>query len=493
MDKQSRVKSQITDKVYEVSLDDLDEEDDAFESELYRINVFGKNVIIAPGKPIKDQRIQGLVYFYVYVIKNGKAIAKLGVYEMTTSNSKEIYDLTTFPDGALLMFDLYYNKPLLITEFEEVENTNKVNVEGVNIFDYLNEYVVPETNVVSKIKEQNRKITTLKINIGKNYKETPNLIDEYKELLNIFKDHVIDKALLKSLKTTNPKNFMFVLYVLEFFLNVRFIYIDTDNKIISDDEYKKKIKMPSTISSNIVVVRLGKMAALVKVYEPDTPREIIEEEITELEISNDLTPQIEEEPVDEEPVDEANVKEANVKETPINKGLLSKAQIGTSLNFKPEVEPFQYEPHSPEGPVPNELKIVPSKLKPVTSEVKPFQYEPHSPEGPGPTVINPDYSQDPFNETPKPVNLNNSSNSNNNLTPKEVNLNSSNTNSSNNLTPKEVNLNSSNNNSSNNNSSKTSSGLNLNNTNNESNESSNKTKLPPFNMAGGKLKMKLKK
>ena len=205
MDKQSRVKSQITDKVYEVSLDDLDEEDDAFNSELYRINVFGKNVLIAPGKPIKDKRIQGLVYFYVYVIKNDKAIAKLGVYEMTTSNSKEIYDLTTFPDGGLLMFDLYYNKPLLISEFEESENTNKPSVEGVNIFDYLNEYVVPETNVVGKIKEQNRKITSLKISCTTYYNKikNPDLGTEYKELLNMFKDKVIDKAVLKSVLCNN--------------------------------------------------------------------------------------------------------------------------------------------------------------------------------------------------------------------------------------------------------------------------------------------------
>ena len=138
MEKQSRVKSQITDKVYEVSLDDLDEDDDAFDSELYRIDVFGKNVIIAPGRPIKDKRIQGLVYFYVYVIKNEKAIAKLGVYEITTSENREIYDLTTFPDGALLMFDVYYNKPLLINEFEETESTNKASsVVGINIFDYF--------------------------------------------------------------------------------------------------------------------------------------------------------------------------------------------------------------------------------------------------------------------------------------------------------------------------------------------------------------------
>ena len=286
MEKQSRVKSQITDKVYEVTLDDLDEEDDAFDSELYRVNVFGKNLIIAPGRPIKDKRIQGLVYFYVYVIKNEKAIAKLGVYEMTTTNSKELYDLTTFPDGSLLLFDVYYNKPLLITEFEEIESTNKVaNFEGINVFDYLsNEYVVPETNVVTKIKEQNKKITSMKISCTTYYTKQgkPELGTEYKELLNNFKEKVIDKSLLKSLKTTNPYHFMFVLYVLEIFLNVRFIYIDEDNTILSDEEYKKNIKMPPTISSNIVVVRLGQTPTLVKVYEPDTPREIIEQEITSL-------------------------------------------------------------------------------------------------------------------------------------------------------------------------------------------------------------------
>ena len=476
MDKQSRVKSQITDKVYEVSLDDLDEEDAAFESELYRINVFGKNIIIAPGKPIKDKRIQGLVYFYAYVIKNDKAIAKLGVYEMTTSNTKEIYDLTTFQDGALLMFDLYYNKPLLISEFEETENTNKPNVEGVNIFDYLNEYVVPETNVVGKIKEQNRKITTLKINIGKNYKETPKLIEEYKELLNNFKDKVIDKALLKSLKNTNPDKCMFILYALELFLNVRFIYIDAENTILSDDEYKKKIKMPPTISSNIVVVRLGQIPTLVKVYEPDTPREIIEEEITELVPHEQIEEQVEEEELIDEAEPVVGIKPITSK--PINKleplKGIGKSAIGTSLNYKPKIEenspvnnesgPVEYEPHSPEGPLPNSVKFFPSQIKPVTVQVKPAEYEPHSPEGPVPTEINPDYSQEPFIEEPK------------NVTTESVNLNNSNNNKSKN--------NSNNSNNSN------KSGLNLNNSNNES---KNSPPTPKFYMAGGKLKMKIKK
>lgn len=386
MEKQSRVKSQITDKVYEVSLDDLDEADNEFESELYRINVFDKNIIIAPGKPIKDPRIQGLVYFYVYVIKNEKAIAKLGVYEMTTTNSKEIYDLTTFLDGGLLMFDLYYNKPLLITEFEEVQTTNTL-VEG-NIFDYLaNKYVLTEANVVSKIKEQKRKITSIKISIGTYYKETPKIGEEYKKILDVFKDRIIDVALLKSLKTTEPDNVMFILYILQLFLNVRFIYIDIDNKILNDAEFNY-IKLLKPNLTDIIVVRLGQSPTLVKVYEPDTPRELIEQEIIEL--SPHEEPK-EDEPNEDEPEpNEDELDELGELKTikPSNKR--ANVPLGTPMNYKPPLEPLQpisesttYSPHTPEGIWPNQIKSrlgsVPSGSVPYSKP--PIVYSPHSPPG----------------------------------------------------------------------------------------------------------------
>ena len=447
MEKQSRVKSQITDKVYEVSLDDLDEDDDAFDSELYRINVFGKNVIIAPGRPIKDKRIQGLVYFYVYVIKNEKAIAKLGVYEITTSENREIYDLTTFPDGALLMFDVYYNKPLLINEFEESESTNKV-MEGVNVFDYLTEYVVPETNVVSKIKEQNKRITSLKISCTTYYNKIGKtaLGTEYKELLNNFKDKVIDKSLLKSLKTINPEHFMFILYTLELFLNVRFIYIDTENTILSDAEYKKNIKMPPTISSNIVVVKLGQMPSLVKVYEPDTPREIIEEEIAA------LSPSEPEEKVEEE---EEEPEEKPKTMNPLNRYVPAKVPIGTSLNVKPleDIEPEfdkEYSPHTPEFGEPVKLQLPKTQPDPV----KPKEYSPHSPNFGPSTKLN-DTNNESTNSSREPsVNLNK-------VTP--LNLNKSSESNNSNVEP------------------------NTTPTSNISNNSSTSTKL---SMLGGKIKVK---
>jgi hypothetical protein len=391
MEKQSRVKSQITDKVYEVSLDDLDEEDEAFESQLYRVNVFGKNLLIAPGKPIKDTRIQGLVYFYVYVIKNEKVVAKLGVYEITTSKTEEIYDLTTFPDGGLLMFDVYYNKPLLITEFEEIESTN-TTVKGVNIFDYLaKERLVTEANTVSKIKEQNKRITSLKISCTTYYTKIgkPEIGTEYKELLNMFKDKIIDKQLLTLLKSINPNNFMFILHILQILLNVRFIYIDTDNTIISDDDYKQAIKIPTSLTDTIVV-RLGQVPTFVKLYTSDTPREIIEQEIAE------LAPQDPEEAEREELEGEEELEE-EISESkimnPLNRIQPARGRLGTSLNTKPlqklePLQPIEYSPHTPEGIGPEEFSTLnaPKVSAPKVSAV-PFTqptYSPQTPEGIGP-------------------------------------------------------------------------------------------------------------
>jgi len=476
MEKQSRVKSQITDKVYEVSLDDLDEDDEAFESQLYRVNVFGKNLLIAPGKPIKDTRIQGLVYFYVYVIKNDKVVAKLGVYEITTSKTEEIYDLTTFPDGGLLMFDLYYNKPLLITELEEVESTNKT-IKGVNIFDYLaKERLVAEANTVSKIKEQNKRITSLKISCTTYYTKIgkPELGTEYKELLNTFKDKIIDKSVLSSLKTINPDNCMFILHILQLFLNVRFMYIDTDNTIISDADYKQAIKIPTTLTDTIVV-RLGQVPTFVKLYTSDTPREIIEQEITELAPQDPEAEEGEEIEEGEEEIKE--VKSMN----PLNRIAPSRGRLGTSLNTKPlqKLEPLEpiYEPHTPEGIGPegfstlNATKVntAPKVNAPKVNAplfTQPIEYSPHTPEGIGPEGFS--TLNAPKLNAPN-VKLNNES-------PNEsVNLNE--------LTPVNLNKSSSNNSNVESNNSTSSN-------NSASNNSATSTKL---SMLGGKLKVKKSK
>ena len=76
MDKRSKVNSQLSDKVYDATLDDIETADFEFNTDLYKVNVFGKNLHIAPGRPKKDKTYTGLTYFYIYVIKDDIAIYK---------------------------------------------------------------------------------------------------------------------------------------------------------------------------------------------------------------------------------------------------------------------------------------------------------------------------------------------------------------------------------------------------------------------------------
>jgi len=131
MDKESSVRSNIIpDKIYNGTLDTLDKDDNEIESDLYSVKIFGKNIRIAPGRS-KDVNPK-CVYFYVYAIKNEKVVAKLGIYEkeITSLEDKlEIYDLTQFKDGSLLLFDVYYNKPDLISNLEELEELEDLRSE----------------------------------------------------------------------------------------------------------------------------------------------------------------------------------------------------------------------------------------------------------------------------------------------------------------------------------------------------------------------------
>ena len=139
MDKESSVRSNlIPDKVYKSPINTLDNEDNEVETDLYKIKIFGKNIIIAPGKTKSVN--PKFIYFYIYAIKNEKVSAKLGVYEKELSSLEEnpdIYDLTKFKDGSLLLFDVYYNSPDLINDLEELETLEEEveeeegNEEGV--------------------------------------------------------------------------------------------------------------------------------------------------------------------------------------------------------------------------------------------------------------------------------------------------------------------------------------------------------------------------
>ena len=122
---ESSVTSQLSSKVYTAELSKLYKADIDAQSELFEINIFNCTLHIAPGKSIGEE--DGLVYFYVYAIKDEKVLANLGVYELITDEQKLMYDISTFEN--LLLFDYYYTNPTKIKEFE-ITGKN-------NIFDYI--------------------------------------------------------------------------------------------------------------------------------------------------------------------------------------------------------------------------------------------------------------------------------------------------------------------------------------------------------------------
>jgi len=152
MDKRSKVNSQLSDKIYETTLDDIDPDDNEINSELYKIKIFGKQVIIAPGGTKEGKT--GIKYFYVYVIKKEKVFAKLGVYEKKTDEEIPLYDLTTFEDGSLLLFDIFYNKPDLINLFENDEYDENMEEELEEPVEELEEKLPNKKNKnTSQLKE----------------------------------------------------------------------------------------------------------------------------------------------------------------------------------------------------------------------------------------------------------------------------------------------------------------------------------------------------
>ena len=209
---QSQVKSQISDKVYESTLDDLYEFDQGAEVDLYKINIFNKNICIAPGRVISEPK-RGVYYSYVYAIKNDKVVAKLGVYEKNTTQD-EIFDLSKFEEGSFLLFDYYYNEPTSMVEFEMKD-------EMIHIFDYLKNFIKTSNNATAEIMKQNKLISKLLIDL----KVDP----EYKAILKTFKiNRPYDNDFLDSLKNIPMNMLVFVLCILEHIFKIKFIFTDED-------------------------------------------------------------------------------------------------------------------------------------------------------------------------------------------------------------------------------------------------------------------------
>lgn len=223
---ESSVSSQLTGKVYNAPLSKLYKGDIDAKSELFEINIFNTVLHIAPGKSIADE--DGLVYFYVYAIKDEKVVANLGVYELITDEQKELYDISTFDN--LLLFDYYYTTPSKIKEFE-IKGKN-------NIFQYIDTHLEAETDKKKLVSIFNQLLAYIKAEkeaLGDNYKLYYNVLSILStniKTLGIPKE-TLDKLKEKcdSEKKKPLEQFKICLALLEPFYSVHFLFIDNGETV----------------------------------------------------------------------------------------------------------------------------------------------------------------------------------------------------------------------------------------------------------------------
>jgi len=316
----SQVKSQITDKVYEATLDDLYELDQGLEVDLYKINVFNKDIMIAPGKVISDTK-KDVHYCYVYVIKNGRVAAKLGIYE-THSKKDEVYDLTDFEGREFLLFDHYYNEPGVLVEYEMKEE-----VQTDNIFDYLKRYLKPVTNATAAIKEQ----ATVIRKISKRMEGNPLAT----HLKNFKRQKPYDESWLDSFKE-DAENWIFNLLVLEVVFNIKFIFENSDG---SEDDMREMIRSTPNESTTIIRVSLEDMPRYVA-NKPLYVSAAVEEEFVQDTFPSPTEP-IEAKPTIKPPPSKApsKAREESPEAKPLSKASAEAKPASKAREESPEAKP----------------------------------------------------------------------------------------------------------------------------------------------------------
>ena len=232
------VDSRISSKTYKTNVDELEPNDQGLKSDLYEVSIFNHVIKISPGLAIKEDNLS---YCYVYAIKNNKVVAKIGVYE-TLDETEDIFDLSTFSEGTLCLFDVYERNPSLILELEE---TSQKNEERDTVFDYmLTKINDDEPDKKTTLTKNSYKGILLVLTAKKKVLEDENsrIITN---LLNIIKKSVSTKkyfnettqeAIKKYAKDLNKK--VLSLIVSEPFLKVRFIFTK-DDEAYDDSEFRE--------------------------------------------------------------------------------------------------------------------------------------------------------------------------------------------------------------------------------------------------------------
>jgi hypothetical protein len=180
----------------------------------------------------------------VYAIKNNRVVKKIGVYEKIEDNPSDMFDLSTFSEGSLCLFDVYERNPSLILELEEFKD-EKQTVEN-NVFDYLLKKMNDEEidKKVALTKNSYKGILLVLSTKKKEGKENENsrIITN---LLNIIKKTIGNKKYYGEETQENIKKYatnlnkkILSLIVSEPFLNLRFIFTKND-EMFDDSEFRE--------------------------------------------------------------------------------------------------------------------------------------------------------------------------------------------------------------------------------------------------------------
>ena len=252
------VDSRISSKTYKTNVDELEPNDQNLKSELYEVSIFNHPLKIAPGLVIQEDNLS---YCYVYAIKNNKVVKKIGVYEKI-EDSSDMFDLSTFSEGSLCLFDVYEKNPSLILELEDTD-TQKNSLKE-DVFDFILTKINDEDpdKKVELTKKSYKEILVLLTAKKKEDSENNKIITN---LLNLIKKTIGDKKYYgeetqdKIMKyATDFKKRMLSLIVSEPSLSLRFIFTK-DGEPIDDSEFrvwsiKSEIKEYVIVSENFEVI-----------------------------------------------------------------------------------------------------------------------------------------------------------------------------------------------------------------------------------------------
>ena len=115
----------------------IDKQDENIEVTLYEANILNTNVTIAIGKEKYTFVDKNVIYFPIYLVKNGSVYSQIGVYETLTTSMPNLIDIDGDIDINKLSVPLLYTTTTLSMiesakiEDESDELVNEVKLENI--------------------------------------------------------------------------------------------------------------------------------------------------------------------------------------------------------------------------------------------------------------------------------------------------------------------------------------------------------------------------